>query len=410
MKKMAIRLFGIAAVIIAFMGIMSAEQVRAAEVIKIGWIADMGGIGASFYKSQKEGIEMFIEETNASGGFMGKKLELVTRDADLKPDVGANLARELILNEKCEYLIGPTSSAVALAATKVAKEFKKIIFFHTSNTEKLTTTDFHPYMFQVVPNTGIEGRGIAYFLAQKPYKNYGYIGLDYAYGHDQHDAFKESLLKSNPNAKITVEVWPKTGESNYGSYIPTLMAQNPEVIYSSLWGGALSTFIKQAVPYGLFKKTTLSSLYDLDMLRALGQEMPENLLGYTRCPFYAVDTPQMKAFVDKYNKKFKDWPADWAIMAYDGLLVLKKAVDTAGSTDSEKVSKALDGLKWESLRGERYLRAEDHMANVGIYVGVTAKDPKFKDFLVLKDVVEVPAEKVWMSVDEIKALRAKNPQ
>ena len=93
-------------------------------------------------------------------------------------------------------------------------------------------------------------------------------------------------------------------------------------------------------------------------------------------------------------------------MAYDGLLVLKKAVDTAGSTDSEKVSKALDGLKWTSLRGERYIRAEDHMANVGIYVGVTAKDPKFKDFLVLKDVVEVPAEKVWMSVDEIKALRA----
>jgi branched-chain amino acid transport system substrate-binding protein len=299
---------------------------------------------------------------------------------------------------------------VALAATKVAKEFKKIIFFHTSNTEKLTTTDFHPYMFQVVPNTGIEGRGIAYFLAQKPYKNYGYIGLDYAYGHDQHDAFKESLLKSNPNAKITVEVWPKTGESNYGSYIPTLMAQNPEVIYSSLWGGALSTFIKQAAPYGLFKKTTLSSLYDLDMLRSMGQEMPENLMGYTRCPFYAVDTPQMKVFVDKFSKKFNDWPADWAIMAYDGLLALKKAVETAGSTDSEKVSKALDGLKWTSLRGERFIRAEDHMANVGIYVGVTAKDPKFKDFLILKDVVEVPAEKVWMSVDEIKALRAKNPQ
>jgi branched-chain amino acid transport system substrate-binding protein len=114
--------------------------------------------------------------------------------------------------------------------------------------------------------------------------------------------------------------------------------------------------------------------------------------------------------VDKFSKKFNDWPADWAIMAYDGLLALKKAVDIAGSTDSEKVSKALDGLKWTSLRGERYIRAEDHMANVGIYVGVTAKDPKFKDFLVLKDVVEVPAEKVWMSVDEIKALRAKNPQ
>ena len=61
----------------------------------------------------------------------------------------------------------PPVSGVALAVTKVAKEFKKIIFFHTSNTEKLTTTDFHPYMFQVVPNTGIEGGGIALLPVQK---------------------------------------------------------------------------------------------------------------------------------------------------------------------------------------------------------------------------------------------------
>ena len=410
MKKTGMRLFGMAALIIALTGFLPAGPVQADGGIKIGWIADMGGIAAGFYKSQKEGIEMFIEETNASGGFMGKKLELVVRDSELKPDFGANLARELILNEKCEYLIGPTSSAVALAATKEAREYKKIIFFHTSNVEKLTTTDYHPYMFQVVPNTGIEGRGIAYYLAQKPYKTYGFIGPDYAYGHEQFNAFKETLLKSNPEARITIDVWPKTGESNYGAFIPTLMAQGPDVIYSSLWGGALSSFIKQAAPYGLFKKTTLTSLYDLDMLRAMGQEMPENLLGYTRCPFYAVDTPQMKTFVDKYYSKYKDWPADWAIMAYDGLLVLKKAVDTAGSTDSERISGVLGGLKWTSLRGERYIRAEDHMANVGIYVGTATKDPAYKDFFILKNVVEVPAEKAWLSVDEIKALRAQNPQ
>ena len=78
---------------------------------------------------------MFIEEANAAGGVLGKKLELVVRDAQLKPDIGANMARELILSEKCDFLIGPTSSAVALAVTKVAKEFKKIVFFHTSNAE-----------------------------------------------------------------------------------------------------------------------------------------------------------------------------------------------------------------------------------------------------------------------------------
>jgi branched-chain amino acid transport system substrate-binding protein len=375
--------------------------------VRIGWVADMSGIGATFYKSQKAAIDMFVEETNAGGGLLGKKMEIIARDAALKPDVGANLARELILSEKCEFLIGPTSSAVALAVSKVSKEFKKIVFFHTSNTEALTTTDFQPYMYQVVPNTGIEGRGSAVYLAQKPYTKYGYIGYDYSYGHTQFDAFKDQLLKLNPKVEIVADVWPKQGETNYSSFIPTLMAKSPDVIFSSLWGGGLASFVKQAVPFGLFKKTTLTALYDLDMLRAAGQEMPEGLLGYARCPFYGVDTPEMKAFVQKYTAKYGEDPADWALMAYDGLLVLKTAIDNAKTFDSDALVKTIEGMKWKSLRGERYIRAEDHMANVGIYVGTTFKDPKYKDFLILKDVTEVPAEKAWLSVEEVKKLQPK---
>ena len=396
-------LFALAVVFAA--GLLVSGQAFGQDKIKIGFIADMPGIGATFYKSQKEAIEMFIEETNAKGGILGKKLELVIRDSQLKPDVGATVARELILNEKCDFLIGPTSSAVALAASKVAKEFKKVIFFHTSNTEKLTTSDWHPYMFQVVPNTGIEARGIATYLAKKPYKKYSYIGPDYAYGHDQWNSFKEAITKARPDVEVLDVVWVKVGETNYGPFVSTLMSKNPEIIFSSLWGGGSSSFIKQAKPYGLFKKATLTSLFDLDMLEATGADMPEGMLGYARSPFYGINTPDMKAFNKKYFDKYKDWPADWAIMVYDGLLALQEAIKKANSVDSEKVSKALSGLKWNSLRGPRYLRAEDHMANVGIYVGTTFKDPNFKKYLIMKDVEEVPAEKVWMSVDEIKKLR-----
>jgi branched-chain amino acid transport system substrate-binding protein len=135
--------------------------------------------------------------------------------------------------------------------------------------------------------------------------------------------------------------------------------------------------------------------------------MPEGLLGYARCPFYAVDTPEMKAFNKKYYEKYKEWPADWALMAYDGLIALTDAIKKANSIDSEQVVKQIGGLKFKSLRGERFIRAEDHMANVGIYVGTTTKDPNYKDFLIMKDVVEVPAEKVWLPVDEVKKLQAE---
>jgi branched-chain amino acid transport system substrate-binding protein len=388
-------------------GLAVASSSMAADTIRIGFVADISGVGATFYKSQKAAMDLFIEETNAAGGILGKKLELIVRDAQLKPDIGANMARELILSEKCDFLMGPTSSAVALAVTKVANEFKKIVIFHTSNAEALTTTDFQPYMFQVVPNTGIEGRGMAVALAKKPSKNFGYIGYDYAYGHDQHKAFIKKLAELKPDAKILETVWVKVSETNFSPYIPTLMAKNPEIIFASLWGGGLSTFIKQSAPYGLFGKAQFSSLFDLDLLRATGKDMPEGLVGYARSPFYAIDTPQMKEFATKYHQKFKEWPADWAIMSYDGLIALSEGMKKANSTDPEQVVKVIGGLHFKSLRGDRFIRAEDHMANVGIYVGSTAKDPKYPDFLIMKDVKEVPAEELWLSVEEVKKLQEK---
>jgi branched-chain amino acid transport system substrate-binding protein len=388
-------------------GMAASGAANAADTIKLGFVADASGIGAPFYKSQRAALELFIEEANAAGGVLGKKWELVVRDAQLKPDIGANMARELILSEKCDFLAGPTSSAVALAITKVAKEFKKIVFFHTSNAESITTTDFQPYMFQVVPNTGIEGRGMALFLSQKPYKKYGLIGPDYAYGHDQLNSFKKEMGKLKPDAEVMEPVWVKIGESNLSPFIPTLMAKSPDAIYCAFWGGQLSSLIKQGTPYGLFKKAALSSLFDLDMLRTTGADMPEGLTGYARCPFYAVDTPEMKAFTKKYYDKYKEWPADWALMAYDGMIALTEAIKKANSIDSEQVVKVLGGLKFKSLRGERYIRAEDHMANVGIYVGVTTKDPNYKEFLIMKDVKEVPAEKVWLPVEEVKKMQAE---
>ncbi len=400
MKVLAI-LFGF----LVLFGFTAMKASLAADTIRIGFVADMSGIGAGVYKGQKNGVDLFIEETNAAGGVLGKKLELVVRDAQLKPDVGAGMARELILSEKCDFLLGGTSSGVGLAVTKVAHELKKMLVIHTCNSEALTTTDFQPYMFQVVPNTGMQGRAIAQYLSKKPYQRYGYIGPDYTYGHTEWESFKKDLKALKPDVQLLDPVWVKVGETNYSPYVPALMSQNPEIIFSSLWGGGLSTFIKQGAPYGLFKKASLTALFELDMLKAMGQDMPEGMLGYTRCPFYAIDTPEMKAFVRKYQDRYHEYPSDWAILAYEGMLVLTEAIKKANSVDSDELVKVIGGFRFKSLRGDRYIRAEDHMADVGIYIGYTSKDPQYKDFLIMKDVVEVPAEKTWLPVDEVKKLQ-----
>lgn len=382
----------------------AADLAPAGDTIKLGFVADATGVGESWYKSQKAGIDFFIEETNAAGGVLGKKLELVVRDAALKPDLGEAAAEELIVKENCDFLIGPTSSGVALRVTRVAHKHKKIVIFHTSNTEDLTTKEFQPYMFQVVPNTGIESRGLAQFFALRNYKRFSYLGPDYEYARNWWSNFKATLTKKKPDVEILSEQWIKLGETNYSSNIPRIVADRPEIVVTNLWGESLADFIRQLKPTGILGKASVTSLFDLDMLRSLGSEMPEGLLGYARCPFYGVVGNRMKQFAEKFHERYQQWPADWAILTYDGLTALVEAINKANTTDSDAVVKALEGASFKSLRGARYIRAEDHMANAGVYVGWTVKDPKYP-FLIMKNVSEVPADMVWMPVEDVKRLQ-----
>ncbi len=379
----------------------------AEETIKLGFVADATGAGEPWYKSQRAGIDMFIDEINAAGGILGKKLELVVRDSALRPDQGEVAAKELITKEKCDFLLGPSSSGVAKRVMKVAQKYKKIVVVHSCNSESLTTTDFQPYMFQVVPNTGIESRGLAQFFGLRQYKRFSYIGPDYSYARNWFANFKVALTKNKPNVQFLSETWVKLGELDFSANLPALVAENPEIVVTNLWGKSLEQFIRQAKPTGLLNTASLTSLFDLELLKAIGTDMPEGLLGYSRCPPYAVNHGKMKAFVRRFRARYHDWPACWAAMAYDGLLALTEAIKRAGTIDSDKVMQAIKGKVWRSLRGDRYIRVQDHMADVGVYVGVTGKDPRFPNFLILKNVSYVPADMVWMPVDEVVKLQPR---
>ncbi len=387
--------------------LVPAPGALAGNTIRLGFVADATGVGESWYKSQKAGIDFFIEETNAQGGILGKKLELVVRDSALNPDRGAAMAEELILKENCDFLMGPTSSGVALQVTKVARKFGKIVVFHTSNAEQLTTTDFQPYMLQVVPNTGIEARGFAQYFTLKPFKRFCYLGPDYEYARDWWANFKTYLTAKKPDVQIVSEDWTKLGDTNFASSIAQMSTKDPEIIVTNLWGESLVKFIRQAKRSGLLARARVCSLFDLETLKSIGLDMPEGLLGYSRCPFYGSRKGVMKQFAARYYERYQDWPSDWAVMAYDGLLALAEAIRKAESLDSDKIVQAMEGMPWKSLRGSHYIRREDHMADVGVYVGYTTKDPRFEKFLILKDLTVVPAEQVWMSVDDLKKVQPR---
>ena len=377
--------------------------------IKFGFVADISGIGYVFSQSQIAGLQIAINDLNASGGILGKQVEFVMRDAQLKADVGANIARQMILQDKVDFLLGGTSSGVALAISQVAKENKVVVAFHTSNSVQLTTTQGHPYMVQLVPNTTIESRAVAGFVAKLPYTNWATIGPDYAFGRDSFATFQPALTAANSKATIKTSQWPKLGERDMSPYITALQSAKPEAIYSSQWGDDLAAFVQQATPLGVFDDSAFIGLFDTDGLKELGNDAPVSgkaVYGYARAPFYAIDNPAMQKFIAAHKKLTGTYPSDWAIMMYDSVLTLKAAAEKAGSTNGDAVAKALDDLSVDSLRGKITIRACDHMADVGEYVGTLGKDPKYP-FAVLTNVTYVPAKDVWNTCDEIAQMRAK---
>lgn len=374
------------------------------KAVKLGFIADITGPGFLISLAQKKALELGIEEINSSGGFLGRKLELVIRDSQMKPELGAALTKELIHQNKVNFLIGPTSPAVAQAVSQVCKESKKLIFFHGANNERLITELGHRYLFQVIPNTYMEGQAVAVFVSKKPYKKIAIIGPDVEYGHSQATAFKKKLAEINPSAQVIKEIWTKLGEKDFTPAITAMQSSRPEIIYCSLWSGDLAAFIRQARANGLFHSLLFIGFLDYDLLKGLGGDMIPNLYGFDRAPFYALSNPQVKSFIEKYRSRTGEYPSSWAITIYDGLMALRKAVEKGKSIETEKVIEALEGLQWDSLRGPLAIRPFDHMANSGIYFGVSHKDPKYP-FYIMKDVQYIPGQEVWHSVEEIKTLR-----
>ena len=374
--------------------------------IKIGVVGGLSGAAASIGQAWADAIKMGADEINAGGGILGRKVALSIRDTEFKVDVGVREAKDLVLREKVNFLFGAISSGVSLAiSTSVSKENKIIQITAVGNTHRQTVELFQRYFFQVVPNTFMEGRAAASVAAkQQAWKTYYTIGYDYEFGRMQAGAFVETVKKLRPDVKIIGQHWPPVGETDYTPYITSMLAAKPDVVYSNLFEAGLAGFVKQALPYGFFQKVKFVSLADVSSMMAV-PEMPEGILGYTRGEFYCENTPEMKKFTDAFHQRYKYYPVSYAVMGYDSLFMLKKAIEKAGTIETEAVVKVLEGFSYDSLRGKFTIRPLDHQADVPEYVGWTVKDPKYP-FVILKDIVKVPGSQIIFTEDEVKQMRA----
>ena len=169
---------------------------------------------------------------STSGGLLGKHpIEIIYRDDQTKPDVGARETRQLILNEKVNAVFGTYSSAVALAVQEIIHEHKTLHFAATSNSSSITTENHTPYTYQWCPDSDMQSGAVVVAVAKlvksRNWTKFVSIGQDYEWGRMTHKGFVGGLAAKAPEAKESKQLWFKLGETDFTSYISALMADKP---------------------------------------------------------------------------------------------------------------------------------------------------------------------------------------
>jgi branched-chain amino acid transport system substrate-binding protein len=380
----------------------------ARETIRIGVVCGLSGAQGPIYTDPYiNGVKLAVEEVNKTGGILGKQVELVIRDDELKVDIGVREIRYLILRADVDFIIGGHGSNVALGQSEIAKANKVPYMVCLANSLHITESKGHRYVFQLPPSTRSEANAVGVYLSKQRFKKLWTIGPDYDFGRTVIGTGLEKLRSLRPDIELLGQSWPKMGEKEMSPYISQILSANPEMIFNAQWGADMVSFIKQAKPYGMFQKFGFIGMFDQALLSAMGDEMVEGVIGYSRGDFFAVKTPEMNAYVQKYRDKYKgEFPQAYATFGYEAIYSIKHAMEKAQTTDKEKVVDALKGLQFTSPRGSLYFRDYQNIASGKVYVGKTFKDPKYP-FYVYKDIMEIPAEETWISLDEIRKLRGE---
>ncbi len=412
-KKIFVGLLIISFCIVGFFTLADAQAKKEAAPkkagpIRIGVIDGYSGMAAVYCDDKLKGARLYVDQVNAKGGILGRKIELIVRDDELKPDMGVKHLMDLYLEKKVDFCMGGVSSAVLLAESEWAKKNKKLWLAWDARTDKATGALGHRYLIRTVSDTDMDGNALSQFLARQPYTKFYTISADYEYGHAVVDAFKKHIKRLKPDAQILGEQWPKLGEIDYTAYVAPIMQANPEVLYVGLWGGDAMTFVKQAKPYGLFQKMKAVFMHGgLSLLAPSGMVMPEGVYTSVNYFFNFVENPENKAFVQAYKDRNGIIPSDYSNAGYTGIKALLEGIKKAKTTDQEKVIDAMEGMTIDTPGGPLTIRKYDHQGEMNVYVGITKKSPQFDRFLILDQVDFVPGSKIIRPVEEVKALRGE---
>jgi len=373
-------------------------------IIKIGVIDTYSGPASIYTYGARDGFKLALSQIGYN--LLGKKIEVFYRNSRYRPSIALKMAKELVLQEKVDFLIGTINSAVALTVSAYAKSVKIPFFDTTSMSSKISGADGHRYVFQMDVNTDMSGKAMALAAAKESYKRYYIIGSDYVYGHAIAKSFEKNLTELKKDVKIVGQSWFRQGEPDFGPYINAILIKKPDAVYAATGGRDMVPFLKYVNFTGLYKKTAIFdyTATDTATTEALGASMPDGIYGGSPYYFYYPKTNLNRMFVKSYKEQFKKWPIFTSSNGYITGSLLIKAIQLVGAMDKERIINAIEGMRISSPVGEVYVRSYDHQLIAPVFVGRTKKTNKYP-FATAVDIVTIPGNELKIPISEVKRER-----
>jgi branched-chain amino acid transport system substrate-binding protein len=379
-----------------------------AKNIKVGVIDCYSGPPAVFGEDALNGFKLALKEINAEG-VLGKKIEFSTRDTKFKVDIALNMAKELVLRENVDILVGTINSGAALAVSEAVAKREKVPFIAwISKSENITGKKGHRYVFSAGENTAMAGKSGGVALATKPYVKYWIAGDDYEYGHAIADAAWRNLKERKPEVQLLGKSWWKVGEPDLVPYITSILAAKPDAVIFATGGGSMVNVMKTIKATGMNEKVAIyiHSATDHAVLKPQGMNAPEGVMGTIDYHFYYPDISANKRFVNAYKTAYGAVPGFPAFQAYITAHFIAEAYKKAGSQDTEKFVDAMEGLQIQSPVGRIEMRACDHQAILPMNFGVTQLSPEY-GVAIATDIYTLRGAEVMPSCQEIMEARGQ---
>lgn len=377
------------------------------EVIKFGGMGILSGPLSICGRMIMMGAQLAIEEINAKGGILGSKCELKFMDDELKPAVGVKNVRYLVNEWGANFILGVDSSGVAMAIGEIMPEMDRIyIATHAATdrlTEELVWRKGIKHIFRTTVPTYQEGLLPALVFKDFMHiKRWAGINCDYEYGYVSWSLFKETLKKYRPDVEFVASTWAPFWTMDFTPHISAALAANPDAIFSTPWGGEGVQLIRQAMIMGAFDKIQLwwhPTGATTDFLEAVTAEVKADkfkgkLWVSGRYIHNWLQTPENKAFVDRFLKRWAMYPFHPGQGAYDAVYFIKAALEKTRSLKTAEVIKALEGMERVTPAGPKYIRPEDHQAIYPTPAGRPISDPAYP-IAVVGDFRMIPAKEYF---------------